>query len=168
MPYETILTESRDGILIITLNRPQARNAMSSQMMEEFSTELERWENDPTERACIITNTGTCFCAGADLKELAAGTYHLPAGKEDWGLLGMSKHQFKKPLIAAVNGVCVGGGMGLLLACDLAVCSTPRPRFDRRRRDSAPDAAGSPEVRRRTHPRRRFHLGRAGRALGAR
>ena len=123
MPYETILTESRDGILIITLNRPQARNAMSSQMMEEFSAELERWENDPTERACIITNTGTCFCAGADLKELAAGTYHLPAGKEDWGLLGMSKHQFKKPLIAAVNGVCVGGGMGLLLACDLAVCS---------------------------------------------
>mgnify|MGYP002627394998 CR=1 FL=1 len=124
MPYETILTDSSDGILTITLNRPQARNAMSSQMMEEFSTELERWDNDPAERVCIITNTGTCFCAGADLKELAAGTHHLPAGKEDWGLLGMSKHQFRKPLIAAVNGVCVGGGMGILLACDLAVCSS--------------------------------------------
>ena len=92
-------------------------------IVQEFSSELERWENDPTERVCIITNTGVCFCAGADLKELAAGTYHLPAGKEDWGLLGMSKHQFKKPLIAAVNGICVGGGMGLVLACDLAVCS---------------------------------------------
>ena len=123
MAYKTILTESSDGILTITFNRPQARNAMSSLMMEEFSAELERWDNDPTERVCIITNTGTCFCAGADLKELAAGTYHLPEGKEDWGLLGMSKHQFRKPLIAAVNGVCVGGGMGLLLACDLAVCS---------------------------------------------
>ena len=123
MPYETILTDSRDGILTITLNRPHARNAMSSLMMEEFSTELERWDNDAAERVCIITNTGTCFCAGADLKELAAGTHHLPAGKEDWGLLGMSKHQFKKPLIAAVNGVCVGGGMGILLACDLAICS---------------------------------------------
>ncbi len=121
--YETILTDSHDGILTITLNRPAARNAMSSQMMKEFSDELERWDNDPTERVCIITNTGTCFCAGADLKELAAGTYHLPEGKEDWGLLGMSQHQFKKPLIAAVNGVCVGGGMGILLACDLAVCS---------------------------------------------
>ena len=123
MPYETILADSRDGILTITFNRPQARNAMNSQMMEEFSAELERWDNDPTERVCIIANTGTCFCAGADLKEIAAGTYHLPAGKEDWGLLGMSKHQFKKPLIAAVNGVCVGGGMGIVLACDLAVCS---------------------------------------------
>ena len=121
--YETILTESKDGILTITFNRPKQRNAMSSLMMEEFSSELERWENDPTERVCIITNTGVCFCAGADLKELAAGTYHLPVGKEDWGLLGMSKHQFKKPLIAAVNGICVGGGMGLVLACDLAVCS---------------------------------------------
>lgn len=123
MAYETILTDSHDGILTITFNRPQARNAMSSLMMEEFSTELERWDADPTERVCIITNTGSCFCAGADLKELAAGTYHLPEGKEDWGLLGMSKHQFRKPLIAAVNGVCVGGGMGILLACDLAVCS---------------------------------------------
>lgn len=121
--YETILTSSQDGILIITFNRPKARNAMSSLMMEEFSAELERFDGDPDERVCIITNTGTCFCAGADLKELAAGTYHLPAGKEDWGLLGMSKHQFKKPLIAAVNGICVGGGFGLVLACDLAVCS---------------------------------------------
>ncbi|MEF2560713.1 MAG: enoyl-CoA hydratase-related protein [Eggerthellaceae bacterium] len=124
MAYETILTEERNGVLIITFNRPKARNAMSSLMMKEFSDELERWDNDPDLRCCIITNTGTCFCAGADLKELAAGTYHLPEGKEDWGLLGMSKHRFKKPLIAAVNGVCVGGGMGLVLACDIAIAST--------------------------------------------
>ncbi|MGI6591621.1 MAG: enoyl-CoA hydratase/isomerase family protein [Eggerthellaceae bacterium] len=124
MAYETIKTESHDGILTITFNRPRARNAMNSQMMREFSDELERWDDNPEERVCIITNSGTCFCAGADLKELAAGTYHLPEGKEDWGLLGMSKHRFKKPLIAAVNGICVGGGMGLLLACDLAICSS--------------------------------------------
>lgn len=123
MAYETILTEERNGVLIITFNRPKARNAMSSLMMKEFSDELERWDNDPDLRCCIITNTGTCFCAGADLKELAAGTYRLPEGKEDWGLLGMSKHRFKKPLIAAVNGVCVGGGMGLVLACDIAIAS---------------------------------------------
>lgn len=124
MAYETILTEERNGVLLITFNRPKARNAMSSLMMEEFSSELERWDNDPTQRCCIITNAGTCFCAGADLKELAAGTYHLPKGKENWGLLGMSKHRFKKPLIAAVNGVCVGGGLGLVLACDIAIASS--------------------------------------------
>lgn len=123
MAYETIKTEAADGVLTITLARPQARNAMSSQMMQEFSDELERWDADPTQRACIITNEGSCFCAGADLKEIAAGTYHLPPGKEDWGLLGMSKHQFTKPLIAAVNGVCVGGGLGIVLAYDLAVTS---------------------------------------------
>lgn len=123
MAYETILTEERNGVLIITLNRPKARNAMSSLMMKEFSDELERFDSDPALRCCVITNSGSCFCAGADLKELAAGTYHLPEGKEDWGLLGMSKHRFKKPLIAAVNGVCVGGGLGLVLACDIAVAS---------------------------------------------
>ncbi len=123
MAYQTILTETHEGVLTITLNRPKARNAMSSLMMKEFSTELERWDNDPSLRCCIITNSGTCFCAGADLKELAAGTYHLPEGKEDWGLLGMSKHRFKKPLIAAINGVCVGGGLGIALACDIAIAS---------------------------------------------
>ena len=123
MAYETIRTEARDGMLTITLNRPEARNAMSSLMMQELSNELERWDDDPTQRVCILTNAGTCFCAGADLKELAAGTYHLPPGKEDWGLLGMSKHAFKKPRIAAVNGVCGGGGMGLVLACDIAIAS---------------------------------------------
>lgn len=80
MAYETILAEEREGVLLITFNRPKARNAMSSLMMEEFSSELERWDNDPNQRCCIITNAGTCFCAGADLKELAAGTYHLPKG----------------------------------------------------------------------------------------
>lgn len=121
--YQTILIEQKNGVLIITFNRPKARNAMNSLMMEELSDVLEQWDNDDNLRVCILTNRGTCFCAGADLKELAAGTYHLPKGKEDWGLLGMSKYSFKKPLIAAVNGVCVGGGMGLLLACDLAVAS---------------------------------------------
>lgn len=123
MGYETIKVDVQGGVLIITLNRPAARNAMNSKMMEEFSGALERWDDDPSLRVCVVTNEGSCFCAGADLKELAAGTYRLPAGKEDWGLLGMAKHRFKKPLITAVNGVCVGGGMGLLLACDLAICS---------------------------------------------
>lgn len=123
MKNQFLLTEEKDGVLIITLNRPEARNAMCSKLVEEFSSALEYLDNEPSLRVGIITNNGPVFCAGADLKELAAGTNRLPEGKEDWGLLGMTRHYFKKPLIAAVNGVCVGGGMGILLCCDMAVAS---------------------------------------------
>lgn len=118
-----LITEERGGIFIITLNRPEARNAMCSELVDAFSDALEYLDNSTELRVGIITNNGPVFCAGADLKELAAGTNRLPEGKEDWGLLGMTKHYFKKPLIAAVNGVCVGGGLGILLCCDMAVAS---------------------------------------------
>lgn len=75
MAYETILTEVRDHVLIITLNRPEARNAMSSQMMKDLSDELERWDNDLTSECALLPIRGHAFAAGAGLKELAAGTH---------------------------------------------------------------------------------------------
>lgn len=134
MQLETIEVEDREGVRIITLNRPEARNALSSKMWEELCETLDEFDRDDDLRAVVLTNTGSCFCAGADLKELAAGTWHAPVGKEAWGFAGMTKRTFDKPIIAAVNGKALGGGTEIALACDLAVASEdavfglPEPR----------------------------------------
>lgn len=123
MQYETIRVEDREGVRIITLDRPEARNALNSKMWEELCEALDEFDRDDSLRVAVIANTGPCFCAGADLKELAAGTWHAPEGKEDWGFAGMTKRAFDKPLIAAVNGKALGGGTEIVLACDLTVAS---------------------------------------------
>lgn len=123
MEYQTILTEEKNSALIITLNRPEAKNALNNQMWEDLCDALDAWDHDDSLRSCIITNVDDCFCAGSDLKELAAGTHKAPEGREDWGFAGMTKHYFNKPLIAAVRGKCLGGGLEMIIACDLAVAS---------------------------------------------
>ncbi len=134
MQYETIKTEERDGIFIITLNRPEAKNALNSLMWQELCWAFDYLEQADELRCCIITNTGDCFCAGSDLKEIAAGTYHAPKGYEKSGFAGMTKRFIKKPLIAAAEGRVLGGGLEVVVACDLAVASTtstfslPEPR----------------------------------------
>ena len=110
MEFETILTEERDGIFIITFNRLEARNAMNNLMTKEIGDALEYWDHNDDLRVCIITNNGHVFCAGSDLKELAAGAYEVPEGREKWGFAAMTKRSFDKPIIAAVHGKALGGG----------------------------------------------------------
>ena len=123
MEFETILTEERDGIFIITFNRLEARNAMNNLMTKEIGDALEYWDHNDDLRVCIITNNGHVFCAGSDLKELAAGAYEVPEGREKWGFAAMTKRSFDKPIIAAVHGKALGGGMEIVAACDLAVAA---------------------------------------------
>jgi len=127
--------EKRDGIAVITLNRPSAMNAMNAELAGAVGAALEELERDPELRVGVITGAGRAFCAGADLKALAAGLDISAPGHPEWGFAGLVEHEISKPLIAAVNGFALGGGTEIVLACDLAIL--------------AEDAAlGLPEVKR--------------------
>lgn len=121
---QTLTTERRDGIFLVTLDRPEVRNAVNSQLWEELCNAVETFEQDEDLSVMVVTNTGKCFCAGSDLKEIAAGTYHAPRYREEWGFAGMTRHYISKPVIAAVNGIAVGGGAELVVAADLALITT--------------------------------------------
>ena len=111
-----------DHIAHITLNRPEAMNAMNTPMADAIGNALEQAVADDDVRVIILAGTGRAFCAGADLKEIAAGRTVQPTVKE-WGFGGVAQHWISKPLIAAVNGIAFGGGSEIVLACDLVVAS---------------------------------------------
>ena len=123
MTYDTILTQPAGPALIITLNRPDKRNAISVQMMDEITAALKAGEADPTVRAVIITGGGSFFAAGADLNEalqVKSAAQGIDYFKR-WHRLTATIEELAKPVIAAVEGFCVTGGLELALACDLRV-----------------------------------------------
>jgi crotonobetainyl-CoA hydratase len=129
------LTERRGNVLLITLNRPEARNAINASVSIAVGDALAEAQNDPEVRAVVITGAGQTFCAGADLKAIARreNLYHPEHG--EWGFAGYVQHVIDKPTIAAVNGTALGGGTEMALASDLVVAEE-RTKF------------GLPEVKR--------------------
>ncbi|WGL54097.1 crotonase/enoyl-CoA hydratase family protein [Nocardioides sp. BP30] len=118
------LTEVRGSVMIITLNRPEARNAVNEEMCLVVGDALTQAEQDPAVRVVVLTGAGDkAFCAGADLKALSRGERIIPEGREKWGLAGYVGHAISKPTIAAVNGPALGGGTELMLASDLVVAA---------------------------------------------
>ena len=126
MTDTTILTERRGHILIVTINRPEARNAVNAAVHVGIGTALEAAENDPEIRAVVITGAGDkSFCAGADLVALSRGESLAPSDPDQlaWGFAGMVSHPISKPIIAAVNGFAFGGGCEIALMSDIIVAA---------------------------------------------
>jgi crotonobetainyl-CoA hydratase len=115
-------TQLRGHTLVITINRPHARNAVNAAVSIAVGDALARANRDPQVRAIVLTGAGDAsFCAGADLKAIARGEDLYHPDHPEWGFAGYARHFVDKPTIAAVNGTALGGGTELVLASDLAV-----------------------------------------------
>lgn len=121
MTAPAALLERHGHVGLLTLNRPESLNAVNSALCTDAGHALARIADDPTLRVAVITGAGRAFCAGADLKEVAAGRSIEADGHPEWGFAGLTRHYIDKPVVAAVNGFALGGGTEIVLACDLAV-----------------------------------------------
>ena len=124
MSYETLLVEQRGRVTIITINRPEKRNALNIKMREEGAALLDQLRTDDSVGAVVITGAGDkAFIAGADIAEFAGRTANMQREVMLGRSLFTAIDTFHKPIIAMINGYCLGGGCELALACDIRIAS---------------------------------------------
>jgi 2-(1,2-epoxy-1,2-dihydrophenyl)acetyl-CoA isomerase len=129
MENQELLYRKENGIAIITMNRPEKRNAMSQGIFQGIATSVEDAAKDEEIKVIILTGTGDAFCAGADVKAMAAGELQRREPPPDQpqpvprAPFTMQFRECPKPIIAAMNGFAVGVGLDLALACDIRIAS---------------------------------------------
>ena len=123
MAYETLITDTQDGIGIVTINRPEVRNAMNQQVLEELRSALDELREDESVGVVVFTGAGEkAFVAGADIGELKERTL-LDGLVARMQRLYDEVEDFAKPTVAALNGYALGGGCELAMACDVRIAS---------------------------------------------
>ena len=115
-----VLTEVVGGALVITINRPEARNAVNLAVARAIATALDELDADERLLTAVLTGAGSTFCAGMDLKAFLAGERPIIPGR---GFAGITERSAEKPVIAAVEGYALAGGCEIALACDMIVAS---------------------------------------------
>jgi len=122
MAYENIISETRDAVGIVTLNRPKALNALNAQLIDELNQALSDFQDDAAIGCVIITGSDKAFAAGADIREMKDKSFtdaYLGNFLSAWDKVS----EFRKPIIAAVSGYCLGGGCELALMCDFILAA---------------------------------------------
>jgi enoyl-CoA hydratase len=120
MSEAAVLTEVSDGVMTITINRPNAKNAVNKDVAEGIAAALDALDADDNTHVVILTGAGGTFCSGMDLKAFVTGETPYVAGR---GFAGMVEKSTDKPMIAAVEGYALAGGCELAITCDLIVAA---------------------------------------------
>ncbi|MFZ3005647.1 MAG: enoyl-CoA hydratase [Phenylobacterium sp.] len=123
MAYETLIVETTDAVTLIRLNRPEALNALNSQLLSELTAALDAAEADDGVRCLVLTGSDRAFAAGADIKEMSDKTYAQMFAADFFGAFARRMEQFRKPIIAAVSGYALGGGCELAMLCDFIIAA---------------------------------------------
>ena len=178
MTYNTVILEKKEGIATITLNRPHALNALSSEMGRELREVIKEVESDFESRVLVLTGTGRAFCAGEDVKERPGDSAEVrarqtPVVKLAGGPAGLMQfadtfRNMVKPVIASVNGFAVGQGLSIALACDIRIASE-EAQFGAVwvRRGIPPESAGAYLLTQLVGPAKACELMFAGKIIGA-
>jgi len=122
MAYQNIIVETRGSVGLVTLNRPQALNALNEALIAELNAALNAFEADPAVGCTVLTGSEKAFAAGADVKEMAEKTYvdaYLGRFLDGWTRIA----ETRKPIVAAVSGFCLGGGLELAMMCDFIIAT---------------------------------------------
>ncbi|HET9444408.1 MAG TPA: enoyl-CoA hydratase-related protein [Acidimicrobiales bacterium] len=125
---ESIVLDRADGVVTLTLNRPEKRNAVTAEMWETLLSSFTQVAENPADRVLVVTGAGGAFCAGADLTDVGLVSQPARERMRRLGQVALALHRVPKPTIAKVDGVAVGAGCNLALGCDLVVASD-RARF---------------------------------------